>query len=75
MTGTLAATIWGSLVTLAALGLPSRGSAQGPGGAAARALKPQRTGYVASNGVNYYYEIYGQGRPLLLLHGGLMSIG
>ena len=74
MTGP-AGVLVGALVTLAALGLPSRGSAQTPGGAAAPALKPQRTGYVASNGVNYYYEIYGQGRPLLLLHGGLMSIG
>lgn len=34
-----------------------------------------RTGYVESNGVNYYYEISGQGEPLLLLHGGLGSSG
>src|SRR5438093_7050798 len=34
-----------------------------------------RTGYIpASDGVNYYYEIHGQGQPLLLLHGGLFSI-
>jgi pimeloyl-ACP methyl ester carboxylesterase len=37
-------------------------------------LKPVRTGYVPANGVNYYYEIYGRGAPLLLLHGGLGSI-
>src|SRR5881628_1661811 len=39
-------------------------------------LKPARTGYVAANGVNYYYEIYGRGAggaPLLVLHGGLGS--
>ena len=26
------------------------------------------------NGVDYYYEIHGEGEPLLVLHGGLMSI-
>ena len=31
-------------------------------------------GYVTANGVKYYYEIYGTGKPLLLLHGGLGSI-
>src|SRR2546422_970740 len=41
---------------------------------AAARLKPVRTGYVPANGVNYYYEIYGRGAPLLVLHGGLGSI-
>ena len=36
---------------------------------------PLKKGYVAANGVNYYYEIHGKGEPLLLLHGGLGSIG
>lgn len=35
---------------------------------------PARTGHIEANGVNYYYEIYGEGEPLLLLHGGLGSI-
>lgn len=33
-----------------------------------------RKGHVAANGVNYYYEIRGEGEPLLMLHGGLGSI-
>lgn len=33
-----------------------------------------KTGYAAANGLDYYYEISGEGEPLLLLHGGLGSI-
>ena len=35
---------------------------------------PVKRGHAEANGVNYYYEIHGQGEPLLLLHGGLGSI-
>ena len=36
---------------------------------------PDSSGYVAANGVNYWFEIHGKGEPLLLLHGGLLSTG
>ncbi|TMC87339.1 MAG: alpha/beta hydrolase, partial [Chloroflexi bacterium] len=29
--------------------------------------------YAKVNGLNLYYETHGSGRPLILLHGGLMS--
>ena len=35
--------------------------------------KPDSSGYVAANGVNYWFEIRGKGEPLVLLHGGLFS--
>jgi pimeloyl-ACP methyl ester carboxylesterase len=38
------------------------------------ATAPLRSGRVAANGIDYYYEIHGRGEPLLLLHGGLGSI-
>jgi pimeloyl-ACP methyl ester carboxylesterase len=31
--------------------------------------------YAPVNGLQLYYEIHGSGRPLVLLHGGLMTIG
>ena len=35
--------------------------------------KPDSSGYIAANGVNYWFEIRGKGEPLLLLHGGLFT--
>jgi len=36
---------------------------------------PQTGKYATVNGINIYYETYGQGAPLLLLHGNSESIG
>lgn len=33
-----------------------------------------RSGHAEAGGISYYYEVQGQGEPLLLLHGGLGSI-
>lgn len=36
--------------------------------------KPANSGYVPVNGVKVYYEVYGEGRPIVLLHGAFMTI-
>ncbi|RDC62520.1 alpha/beta fold hydrolase [Adhaeribacter pallidiroseus] len=37
-------------------------------------LNPAKSGYAAVNGLHMYYEVYGQGKPLVLLHGSFMTI-
>src|ERR1700749_3855956 len=37
--------------------------------------KPADSGYVAVNGIKVYYEVYGEGRPIVLLHGAFYTIG
>src|SRR5436305_9334847 len=37
-------------------------------------LHPAESGYADVNGVHMYYEIHGTGHPLVLLHGGMLSI-
>src|SRR5215469_4721412 len=34
-----------------------------------------KRGYARVNGLNMYYEIHGEGHPLVLLHGALSAIG
>ena len=36
--------------------------------------KPAESGYVPVNGIKVYYEVYGEGRPLVLLHGAFYTI-
>ena len=37
-------------------------------------MSQRTTGYAPVNGLRMYYEVHGTGRPLVLLHGGLMTI-
>ena len=34
-------------------------------------MKPVSSGYADVNGIKLYHEIYGEGEPLVLIHGGL----
>lgn len=37
-------------------------------------ILPNDTGYADVNGLKLYYEVYGQGEPIVLLHGSYMTI-
>ncbi|WP_240975113.1 alpha/beta fold hydrolase [Chitinophaga fulva] len=37
-------------------------------------VKPSESGYAPVNGIKVYYEVYGEGRPIVLLHGAYMTI-
>ena len=37
-------------------------------------VKPSNSGYAPVNGIKVYYEVYGEGRPLVLLHGAFYTI-
>src|SRR6185503_18794988 len=37
-------------------------------------VKPAAGGYAPVNGIKVYYEVYGEGRPVVLLHGAFMTI-
>jgi len=62
-----------SAATLVANAVVTLGAA--PFAGAQQPIAPDSSGYVAANGVRYWYEIHGKGEPLLLLHGGLFSTG
>jgi pimeloyl-ACP methyl ester carboxylesterase len=38
-------------------------------------MKPTSSGYADVNSIKLYHEIYGEGEPLVLIHGGLTTIG
>ena len=37
-------------------------------------IKPVNSGYAPVNGIEVYYEVYGEGKPLVLLHGAFYTI-
>ena len=40
----------------------------------AQQLKPAESGYAPVNGIKVYYEVYGEGRPIVLIHGAFYTI-
>src|SRR3954452_12446344 len=62
-----------AVAALAAPG-PSTASAQPKAVSMPAKPAPLKSGRVPINGIDYYYEVYGKGEPVLLLHGGLGSI-
>ncbi|WP_199538104.1 alpha/beta fold hydrolase [Emticicia sp. C21] len=41
----------------------------------AQQIKPTLSGYAPANGTKVYYEVYGEGKPVILLHGAYYTIG
>src|SRR3984885_7595077 len=37
-------------------------------------LKPAESGYAPVNGIKVYYEVYGEGKPIVLIHGAFYTI-
>src|SRR5450755_542474 len=37
-------------------------------------IKPSNSGYAPVNGIKVYYEVYGEGRPIVLLHGAFYTM-
>jgi pimeloyl-ACP methyl ester carboxylesterase len=45
-----------------------------PSPSSGQQTKPISSGYAPANGIKVYYEVYGQGKPLVLLHGAFYTI-
>ncbi|MFT3676395.1 MAG: alpha/beta hydrolase [Chitinophagaceae bacterium] len=41
----------------------------------AQQIKPNDSGYAPVNGIRVWYEVYGDGKPIVLLHGAYYTIG
>ena len=59
-----------AIAAMASLTLVTPANAQSEG---TQMLTPSKSGYAPVNGVEVYYAVYGEGAPIVLLHGGLMS--
>jgi pimeloyl-ACP methyl ester carboxylesterase len=70
MTKRLVATLFAAALAAA---MPASFAAQLPQ-AAAQAVAPVTSARVAVNGMQMYYEVSGQGDPLIVLHGSFMNI-
>ena len=40
----------------------------------AQKIKPNESGYAPANGTKVYYEVYGEGKPIILIHGAYYTI-
>ena len=49
-------------------------SAESNDAVASKSIKPAESGYADVNGLKMYYEVYGNGKPIVLLHGSYMNI-
>ncbi len=68
-----------AFVLMAAACHPAPKESRSPEGApndaaAVQSAKPTESGYADVNGLKLYYEVHGQGKPLVLLHGSFMNI-
>src|SRR3954453_14128497 len=55
-----------SILLIAIMAIASQSSGQ--------QAKPSGSGYAPVNGIKVYYEVYGEGRPIVLLHGAFYTI-
>lgn len=65
------------VLLIASCGQGTRESQNAPASehtAAQQSMKPAESGYAEVNGLKMYYEVYGSGKPLVLLHGSFMTI-